>query len=57
MGWDSDGTITFNDVFCADNSAATQHGGCFYSAGSGIVNNGTVMRDNEALDGGCICES
>lgn len=54
-GWDVSGTITFNDVTCSDNSAVSE-GGCYYAAGQSEINNGTVMHDNSALDGGCIRE-
>ncbi|CAM9376759.1 unnamed protein product, partial [Laminaria digitata] len=53
FGWDSSGKIIFDDIWCAQNSAI-EYGGCFYIAGSGIVNNGTAMHDNEAAIGGCI---
>ncbi|CAN0577523.1 unnamed protein product, partial [Ectocarpus sp. 12 AP-2014] len=42
-----------NDVACSLNEAE-ENGGCFYSAGIGIVNHGTVMLDNLADAGGCI---
>ena len=54
-GWDIFGTVTFNDVNCSGNVAANE-GGCFYGAGSNIFNDGVVMLDNEAENGGCICE-
>lgn len=56
FGWDANGLIVFNAVTCARNTV-TGYGGCFRNAGTGIVNNGTVMHDNEANNGGCICES
>lgn len=56
FGWNTTGTIEFNDFFCRNNSAA-ENGGCFYGAGRALVNNGTVMLDNVAKLGGCICES
>lgn len=66
LGWDSNGTITFNDVVCTRNTAL-ESGGCFSGRGRGIVNdgtvmhsvvnNGTVMHHNHAEYGGCICES
>ena len=56
LGWDSSGTIIFNDVVCTNN-LADGSGGCLYNTGRSRVNNGTVMHDNEATHGGCICES
>lgn len=56
MGWDADGTITFDDVVCKGNKA-TRNGGCFYCAGGGIVNRGTAMLNNSAAgNGGSIRE-
>lgn len=55
FGWDVSGTITFNDVTCSDNKAVSE-GGCYYGSGLSIINDGTVMHNNEALDGGCLCE-
>lgn len=55
FGWDTSGTITFNDVTCSDNSAESE-GGCFFGAGKSIINDGTVMHHNSARDGGCLCE-
>lgn len=56
FGWDSSGTIIFNDVVCTNN-VADGNGGCLYSTGRSSVNDGTVMHGNEAQDGGCICKS
>lgn len=56
FGWDPSGTIVFNDVSCTQN-LAIGNGGCFFSKGRSSVQNGTVMHDNNAGDGGCICES
>ena len=56
FGWDPSGTIVFNDVLCEKN-VAVGNGGCLYSTGRSSVNDGTVMHDNEANEGGCICES
>ena len=56
IGWHSSGTIVFNDVSCTQNLASGS-GGCFFSTGRSIFNNGAVMHDNKARDGGCICES
>ena len=42
-------------MMCSQNEAG-ENGGCFFSAGRGIVNDGTVMRGNLAGSGGCICE-
>ncbi|CAM9217775.1 unnamed protein product, partial [Laminaria digitata] len=53
LGWDSAGTITFNNVTCSDNSAVSE-GGCYYGRGTTVINDGTVMHDNSALDGGCL---
>lgn len=55
FGWDSRRTIIFNDVLCTNN-LADERGGCFYGTGRSIVNNRTTMHDNEASQGGCICE-
>lgn len=54
-GWDTSGTIIFNDIVGTNNSAV-RHGGCFHGSGKGIFNNGTVMLANYAEDGGSICE-
>ena len=56
FGWDSNGTTIFQDVRCALNTAS-ENGGCFYGSGVGVVINGTVMHDNSADNGGCICET
>lgn len=55
FGWNTTGTMELNDVFCGNNTAA-KNGGCFYAAGRALINNGTVMLDNVAELGGCICE-
>ena len=55
VGWDINGTIVFNDVICEQNYAV-RDGGCFYGLGEGIFNNGTVVLDNMAENGGSICE-
>lgn len=57
MGWNASGTIVFNHVSCAANTVIND-GGCFYGMGRGIINDGTVMLDNEASNGGgaSICE-
>lgn len=55
FGWDVQGLITFDDTAC-DANTATDEGGCFYAAGGGLTSNGTAMRDNQALTGGCISE-
>ena len=55
FGWDPAGSVELNDMMCAQNEAG-ENGGCFFSAGRGIVNGGTVMRGNLAGSGGCICE-
>lgn len=55
FGWDTLGSITFNDVNCSEN-LATNDGGCFFGAGSNLFNDGTVMLGNQADKGGCICE-
>lgn len=54
-GWDVDGTIVFNDVFCTNNSAL-ENGGCFHGAGKTIFNDGTVMLNNQGEHGGSICK-
>ncbi|CAM9106040.1 unnamed protein product, partial [Hapterophycus canaliculatus] len=53
FGWDSSGRVQLNDVRCKANKAE-ENAGCFYSAGMGIVNNGTTMVDNLAESGACI---
>ena len=55
VGWFSNGTITFQDVACMNNTAV-ESGGCFYGAGGGMLNNKTVMKDNNAYTGGCLYE-
>lgn len=55
FGWDLVGTVELNDFVCVSNEAE-ENGGCFFSAGRGVVNNGTVMRGNRAGTGGCICK-
>ena len=55
FGWCSYAAIIFNDVACTQNTAV-ESGGCFYGAGTGILNNGTVMNGNHAMNGGCLCE-
>lgn len=55
IGWDTSGTIVFNAVACTQNTAGGYRG-CFRGAGRNTVNDGTVMHDNEAAHGGCICE-
>lgn len=55
LGWNVDGTIVFDEVLCANNSAEN-HGGCVYAFGGGIFNDGTEMLNNSADRGGSICE-
>lgn len=55
FGWRSAGTITFYNVACLENAAGFD-GGCFYGMGNNILNDGVVMLDNGAEDGGCICK-
>lgn len=55
LGWDTDGTITFNEVICKGNWAEND-GGCYYGVGGAIFNNGTEMQGNLANNGACICE-
>lgn len=55
MGWDSRGTIVFDNVSCTGN-AATFNGGCFYGLGRSIFNDGASMLDNSAVNGGGIRE-
>ena len=55
LGWDADGTIIFNDMSCSNNWA-TDNGGCLYSVGKAIFNDGAAVLDNEAFNGGCICK-
>ena len=57
FGWDPNGLIVFNDVVCTRNTAVDGNGGCLHGAGTGIVNNGTIMLDNTGTNGGCICET
>lgn len=52
---DSTGTVDFNSVDCNENTAGAS-GGCFHGSGAGVINSGTVMRDNEADLGGGVCE-
>lgn len=54
-GWDSEGTIVFNDVFCSSNMAGG-NGGCFHGATKAIFNDGTVMLNNQGTNGGSICK-
>ncbi|CAN0419853.1 unnamed protein product [Pylaiella littoralis] len=53
FGWDAEGEIEFNDVICTG-SVSKAYGGCLYVSGVGVVNEGTVMRDNLAKYAGCI---
>ena len=55
LGWDTSGTIIFNDIFGTNNSAEG-HGGCFHGSGKSIFNDGTTMLANYAEHGGSICE-
>lgn len=55
FGWDTDGTIIFDDMNCTNNWA-TINGGCFYGMGRAIFNDGVTVLDNKALNGGCICK-
>lgn len=55
FGWDATGTIEFNDVVCTG-SVSAANGGCLYVSGVGVVNDGTVMRGNQAKAGGCLCK-
>lgn len=55
LGWDANGTIVFNDMFCTVNTA-DRNGGCLYASGRVIVNDGTAMAGNVALLGGSIRE-
>lgn len=52
--WTS-GEVEFNNALCSENTAG-EHGGCFYSAGKGTITDGTIMQENVADQGGCICE-
>ena len=52
---DAFSTITFNNVTCSTN-VATNDGGCIYDVGTNIFNDGAVMLDNEAENGGFVCE-
>lgn len=54
-GWDAGGMIVFDDVSCTNNTALN-NGGSFYALGRAAASNGTVMHDNVARNGGCICE-
>ncbi|CAM9190499.1 unnamed protein product [Ectocarpus sp. 8 AP-2014] len=53
LGWDSTGTVEFNDVVCSNNTAGG-NGGCFYGSGKGILNAGTLMRSNEGIYGASV---
>lgn len=53
--WDRYGTGTLNNFTCSNN-IADDSGGCLYAAGTAIINNGTVMKGNEAELGGAICK-
>lgn len=55
FGWDENGTMIFNDVLCTENTAY-RNGGCFSASGRGVVNDGTAMTGNVALNGGSIRE-
>lgn len=51
----SDGRADLGSFNCTDNVAGVG-GGCLYSAGRAIVQDATLMRGNEAENGGCLCE-
>ncbi|CAN0155805.1 unnamed protein product, partial [Ectocarpus fasciculatus] len=53
FGWDSGGAVELNDVVCSLNEAE-ENGGCLYSAGIAIANDGAMVLDNLAEAGGCI---
>ena len=53
--WDINATGTLNNFTCSNN-IAVEEGGCLFGVGTAIINNGTIMRDNEADQGGGICE-
>lgn len=55
FGWDELGSMELKDLLCTDNTAIGS-GGCFYVSGGGVVNDETVMRNNQGKYGGCICE-
>jgi len=55
FGWDPAGSVELNDFGCVSNKAE-ENGGCFFSAGRGVVNDATVMQGSVADQGGCICE-
>lgn len=55
FGWDEAGSIEFNEVLCTRGVSAA-NGGCLFVSGVGVVNDGTVMRDNVAKTAGCICK-
>lgn len=56
FGWDADGAIAFEQVLCLENEAEGL-GGCLYGDGNVTLADGTVMLDNVAHNGGCICET
>ena len=55
FGLNESGAIEFNDVECSNNYAG-ESGGCFHNVGTGTVTDGTIMEENVASKGGCICE-
>ena len=55
FGWDTNNTVTFNDVLCTENEAF-RNGGCFHGYGTAVFNDATVMTRNVALHGGSIRE-
>lgn len=53
--WDRDGSLAVEGLVCEKNTAV-DNGGCIYAVGTAVLDSGTVMRDNVAYEGGCICE-
>lgn len=56
FAWDADGRIAFEQVLCLENEANVL-GGCLHGEGNVTLASETVMRDNVARRGGCICET
>lgn len=56
FAWDADGGVAFEQVLCLENEAEGD-GGCLNGYGKVTLADGTVMQDNVAHRGGCICET
>lgn len=55
FGWNRNGSVEFDTVLCTNNTGVGK-GGCLSAHGEAVIRNGTVMTDNSAVKGGCICE-